>query len=1229
MQNILRRPGRCVSSGGWVFKVFAAASALLALLVLLCPCQLRAQLATADVVGTVIDTTGAVVPNAKVTLLNTGTGIASAMNTNNLGEYQFSKVQVGTFKITVEAKGFKSFTVTDLALTVGQRARIDAALVVGSQVETVQVEASAAAVLQTDSSDINAVMSTTTLDDMPTNGRNYYSLIGLQPGTSQSGASGNPSDMRPIMTFSANGQSALYNNNMIDGMDNNMQTFGTVAVEPSLDALQEVQVETSNYSAEYSRTGGGIANLITKSGTNHLHGSAFEFMRNNDFDAYGWEPSGTPKSISELRQNQFGGSLGGPILKNKAFFFGDYQGWRKISSGTSKTNSLVPNEAEYQSIQQYVKGGGTGSIVINDQFQSSHAGDANGNITIPASQVSPLGLAILLSMPEPGGCTLQSNGLCGPTYNYSAWAKTVQNANTYDGRVDYHFNDRNTLFARLSHNETNTTQPSGLPQENILPGNSQTWANVSLNPIGQNDLAFDYVHIFSPKTLFEAKAGYLRANQDSQSAGASTDWMSLLGYQCSTEYCYTLKGMPMLQGQHTVGTFGDASTQANYSFNGDNPGTFFIENTFQYSASLTLNRKSHSIKTGVALIRRQIEGQLSSGMFLYSSANYTGNVLADELEGLYVGLNGDVTMAMHRGRTWTPSAYIQDDWRATKALTLNLGVRYDIYAPMTDRDGNISNFDPNTDLVVSPNLLGPNKSGPTGNVVTDFGDVAPRIGFAYTLGNSGWLKDMVLRGGFGLSYYPSNSGMQAGTFQYLLVNAPYIWATACNAPGYGNQASCGPGGNNYPTALPDGGYQLTTAGSYPRPTYDSTLATNPNNYASSLQSSTFVMPNFKPGYLEQFNLQLQKQIGNNIVTAGFVGNLGRRQSSMQNINQPISGANNSAGIFPLATQAAPWMSHVTLAEQISGGNSKWEAGEFTYERRLSAGLSANVNYTWSRTGAQGTGVSECPDAGCPMDNGSGTAVLLNGWTQYNYTGSTSNVLAGMVSYNVPFGKSLHGIAGAAAKGWGLNGTGSWQTGPWQQVTSSQDGSGLLNATTIGMGAKGSEFPNKVPGVSWKPQNQSLSNWINPNAFALQTSGLLGNAKFNDVQGPRVRDADLSLGKTFSLAEGFKLQFRADAFNFTNTVSLSLGSSGGGPPPPPGGGGGGGGGSTAGISNYCPKGTTYVSGAGPGQPSSCSDGSAPNQPGDVAIPNSGSFGIITSTAGSYGPRIFQFGLKLIY
>ena len=240
MQMIARKTGCHVFRGASVFRFFAAASALLALFVLLTPGLVRAQLATADILGTVTDSTGAVVPDAKVTVRNTGTGIASSANSDKVGDFLFSHVQIGTFKVTVEAKGFKNFTVNNLELTAGQRVRVNAKLDVGSQVETVQVEASAAAELQTDSSDISAEISANEVSDMPTNGRNYYSLIGFKPGMSAGGGGGDPTDSRPSMGFTANGQSGTYNNNMIDGMDNNERSLGSVAVEPSLDALQEV-----------------------------------------------------------------------------------------------------------------------------------------------------------------------------------------------------------------------------------------------------------------------------------------------------------------------------------------------------------------------------------------------------------------------------------------------------------------------------------------------------------------------------------------------------------------------------------------------------------------------------------------------------------------------------------------------------------------------------------------------------------------------------------------------------------------------------------------------------------------------------------------------------------------------------------------------------------------------------------------------------------------------------
>ncbi len=1212
MQTI-KRPGSRTRFGASVCRLLAAASALLALLVLLSPSQLRAQLVTGDVLGTVTDSTGAVVPGAKVTLTNTGTGIASSTTSSATGEFVFSNVQIGTFKVVVEAKGFKSFDVANIVLTAGQRLRVEAKLQVGSQVETVQVEAAAAVQLESDSSDIKSEIATSSMAEMPTNGRNYYNLVALQPGAQAGGGSGDPTDNRPSMDFKANGQSSYFNNNMIDGMDNNMVSLGSVAVEPSLDALEEVQVETSNYSAEYSRTGGGIANLITKSGTNQFHGSLFEFMRNDAFDSYQW--SLTP-SKTKLRQNQFGGSVGGPILKNKAFFFFDYQGWRQIQGSISQVMVLsnikgADGNDDYDAVHNYVAGKTT-TLELSDPFDAWGGNQANGYVTATSTgytvyqngevfsqmtnPINPYGLAELMGgAPAPNVSASNcsdfdpASGLCNhESYNWSGPINTVQNANTYDGRIDYHINDRNTLFGRFSYNLT-TSLHNGmrLPPQPLVAGNAPGWTgHNTVNPVGDDNVALDYVHIFNPTTIFEAKASYGRANDTSYTQGWK-DWsLSKLGIANGGGYDdSTLPGLPGMSIASTnapspytgVNTqFGGKGTRyvvGNMDANLDD----YIQDTFQYSGSLTLNRKSHSIKTGITLIRRQINSRNATNGGPHFSANYTGNSLGDILEGLASSVTDAVQIPSFHGRTWEPSAYIQDDWRATKSLTLNLGIRYDIYTPTTDRDGDISNFDLNTDLVVSPKLLGPNASGPTAGVITDYKDISPRIGFAYSLNRSDVvLRNMVIRGGVGLSYFPGASGTLPGSHEYQMVNSPFTWSMECgNAVGHYDQTPCDPAFNNYltsaqytaqPYGIPAGQFVFNDVdygyGGYnlrygiPAPQFIASNATDPSNYRAGFSSNLFEMPTFRPAYLYQFNLQLQKQVGNNIVTAGFVGNIGRRLPSFQNLNTPTSLNPANPVVYPLATTNA-WMTGTVVGESISEGNSAWEAGEATYERHLSKGLSASVNYTWARTEAQGTGASECVVNGCQLDNGSGGAKSIDGWQAYGYSGSTSHRAAGMVNYQMPYGRNLHGPLGAVVKGWELAAVGNWNTGGWTTITSAVNQSGFAQFTGANM-QSGTEYPSKVPGVSAKPAHQTFANWVNPAAFVLQPQWTLGNATNPEVQGPRSRDVDMGIDKTFSLLEGFKLQFRAEAFNLTNTPNWSLGGGGGpgGPGgPPPGGGGG--------------------------------------------------------------------------
>jgi hypothetical protein len=1167
-------------------------------MVLFTPCLLRAQLATADILGTVTDATGAVVPDAKVTLLNTGTGISQSAKSDKSGEFLFSHVQIGTFKVTVEANGFKVFVSNGIGATTGDRVRLNARLEVGSQVETVQVEASAATALQTDTSNIVSQISTSSVADMPLNGRNVYTLIGQQAGTNASGQSTDPTDARPVQSFSANGQSYAYNNNMIDGMDNNERSLGTVAVEPSIDALQEVKVETNMYSAEYSRTGGGIANLITKSGSNEFHGTLFEFMRNDLFDAYAW---GSNNTKTELRQNQFGGSFGGPILKNKAFFFGDYQGWRQVSGGL--TQSLVATQSEYDSIHDYVNGS-TQYIQFSDVWGyggSTTTGTNSTPVTVYADQINKLGLAYLLTAPRP-----QCDPYCtaAKSYNYYGAANTVQNADTYDGRVDYHINDNNTLYGRFSYNNTMTTTPGGWPAATIAPGNSKLYSKgLNLNPVKETNLALDYVHIFSPQTLFEAKASYLRPNQLGYTGNKS--WtMSDLGFSCDSNYCYNssgVYGLPDLFFNTVQGSSNPYSgVQAPYSHNYDGDGGLqgFIENTFQYNASLTMNRKAHSIKAGLTLIRRQINAPASSNTNVYFSANYTGNTLADMAEGLAVEVDGSKKMVVPHFRMWEPSAFIQDDWRVTSKLTLNLGVRYDIYTAWTERYDHISNWDLNNDIFVSPSLLGNNQGTPTANVNTDYGNLAPRIGFAYSLPYS-----MVLRGGWGLSYFPAST---SGQKQFEMLNAPFMWGMTCGDSNYYTGAACSSLNgyvSNYaskPYGLTGGGYNL--AYGLPMAQYDTSLATDTSKYSSETSAQYYIPTTFKNSYLEQFNLQLQKQYRNQILTVGMVSSLGRKIPSKQNLNQPQVATSSDAftsvygGHYPRYSSAHDWMDAVSVYESLSAANSAWVAGEATYEWHTSHGFNANINYTWSRNEGQGTTANKCALYGCLMDTNTGslatgetdgtlygTYSIVKGWQQYSYDGSTSHRAAGTLTYNLPWGKSQHGPLGAVVKGWALNGTGNWNTGAWTAITDGLNRSGITTGTA---------YPNRVAGVSVKPKNQSRHNWINSEAFSEPSLYLLGNANKSLVQEPRSRDADVGLGKTFSVLENLKLQFRAEAFDVTNTPNYA-GGSGGGPGGPPGGGGGG----TYGISSY------------------------------AAGDNGGSgFGVIDSASGN---RILQFGLKLIY
>jgi hypothetical protein len=791
---------------------FARAGSRVSLAVLLaflfCVVNARAQ-GTAEVVGTVTDTTGAVIPGAAVTLTNTGTNISQTSQTSGSGDYDFALVPVGNYSVKVEAKGFKASLTPNLVVAVGDRARVDAKLEVGEQSTTVEVTASSTPALQTDSSVIGAVVTTQSVQDVPLNGRNLSKLIQLQPGVSIGGSndvtSGNRlDDRRPSSEYTVNGQNTDINNNMIDGMDNNERFLGMNVVAPSVDAIQEVQVQTNLYDASVGRSGGGVVNVITKSGSNSFHGSAYEFFRNRVLNTNpnyqfpsGYDSTGTnliltaPQTKPAFRQNQYGGSLGGPIRKDKTFFFGDIEKFSNalgipltatVPTACERGSAMVAAQAaaEHVAVPSATCVGGDGTTPVNpgdfsDETLISTFGGSTGSggqgPVIPMGSITPAGLAVFALYPLPNSA--------GTSNNYTSNPLKTQVSTKFDVRIDEHISDSNTFYGRYSFNDTSTTVPTNFPNRTLTTAIDPLWTGspLTLSPVGsgatapgqtlerQQSLGLTYVHIFRPNLIATFKAGFVRFHLRSFGANFLSNVTNKLGIACNTTNCIN---------------FGPANTSGLVSFapgsyttlgDGGFLPTFTFDNDFIESGTVNWNKGNQSIKIGLGLTRRQFTPAQSSnpeGTFTFAG-NYTGVGPGDLLEGLASTTARSYFLVSPGNRIWEPSVYIQDDWRVKHWLTLNVGIRYEIFTQYTEHFGRQTNFNPATGLINGPAIPGAQQSGPTALLRTPYKDISPRFGFAATLKHN-----FVMRGGFGLSFFPQENGSPGS-----LRVTPYNFALTC------------------------------------------------------------------------------------------------------------------------------------------------------------------------------------------------------------------------------------------------------------------------------------------------------------------------------------------------------------------------------------------------------------------------------------------------------------------
>jgi len=1083
-----------------------------------------AQLTTADILGTVTDPTGAVIPGATVTLLNLGTHQTRTTTANASGNYDFSLLPVGTYSVTVTESGFKTSTSTNLSVEAGDRDRTDVSLQTGGSSETVTVEAQTP-LLQADNATVSSTITAQAVQDLPLNGRNFVQLVQLVPGANEGPGNGltsggRPDDRRSTSSFSVNGQDDTLNNYTVDGLDDNERIIGTIGIKPNVSAINEITVETNSYSPEAGRTAGGVVTIITRSGTNKFHGSLFEYFRNDKFDAR--NVNQTTGRAPELRQNDFGGDIGGPIFKDRTFFFGDYEGFRQVNGVTD--TSTVPTLAEYNNINS-LNGGSPQALI------------AQGNGTAGLA-VDPIALAYLKLFPAPN-----TGGPGQLTRNYVISPKRTQFSNSFDARIDHHFNDKNIFFGRYSYNKVNTFTPPNLGTVGGLQisGGRYNFDGPAIDTAQQ--YAFGFTHIFTDRLVADLRAGYTRINNQSLPLNYGSNAATTIGFPGNINYNSRSSFLPPVG----FGPFSDIGDGAYVPI-------FDIDGTYQYLANISYTRGNHNIKFGASFIRRQarnVQSAFAAGQFGFGlptdnlSAAQGGsplvnqtNVLASSLAGAFRSESRNVDITPPDYRTYEPSAFVQDTWKVTPKLTLIYGVRYDLFTPFTEAHNRISNFDffqalgDNASNINSALKIAKVKGvdGHAG-IKTDYSNVAPRVGFAFSP-----TEKLVIRGGYGLSYFPSNY-----TSNTDLKNAPFtsVYSPNCQsslAVLIEKKSKFGPVAGSAPDCATISGAITAFDQGLPLPTTPnvSNLAAIPALSFTATQTS-----NFRSARIQQFNLQVEQQFGANVFTIGYVGNTGQHLPEViNNINQPApyNPGNQSASTgvgFNRLHAILPNLNGVGLVQ--TEGISNYNALQTSLQRRFSHGLAFDANYTWGKALGDVTGFSQEGDS----QGYSNANPFQIGQIEYGVQeNDIAHRAALSLNYALPFGHGFTGLKKLALGGYNFNTIAVWETGhPFTILNGGGNADGPFGNRAVPNGGGGRDRPNQIDNPHG---NRSNAQFFNTAAFAPQPIGTVGNVQRNSLFGPHFRHVDVSVFKDFAITERTNLQFRVETFNITNTPSFIIG-----------------------------------------------------------------------------------------
>ena len=1051
---------------------------------------LRAQVAGGEITGIVHDSTGAAVPGATVTVTNVDTGVPRVAVSSGDGVYIAPGLAPGEYRVVIELSGFKPIRREGVRVTTGAKARVDFELAVGTVQEQVTVVADAP-VLRTETPSLGAVVDREKIVQLPLNGRTFISLAPLAPGVALP-----PGSQLPRI----NGGRPRTNEYLFDGISVLQPEPGQVAFFPVIDAIQEFKVESNSPPAEFGRFNGGVVNLTTKSGANAFHGDGFEFLRNEALNARNVFQSSDPVK-PQYRRHQFGGTLGGPIVRNRTFFFVDYQGERQSIGRT--VISTVPTLLQRQGVFTESIAGKV-PVIYDPASGTGTARAPFANNMIPAGRIDPVALALLQRYPMP------TSG--GTANNYRRTDNEIDHQDQWDVRVDHAFPSlRDQMFGRLSYFRdgfvpvTPLPDGSGVTTGTLGPQDTTAWA-----------FASNYQHTFSNNLLNELRLGDTRravsrtAAQLSTSAGAA---LSIPGIPSAAQFPNTLPTF-LIAGYQQLGS--PANTASNFS-----TGVSEIADT------LTWLKGRHTFKMGLDWRWERlnvVQPPSPTGSFTFNAigsdlpgVTSTGTPLASFLLGQVQNFSIDLQQAPIQERAHFQEYFIQDDWKLSDRLTINPGLRYTLNFPSTEINGQTAVFNLRTQQLEYPgaNPVRPLKKN----------NVGPRLGGVYRLTDR-----TILSAGYGLIWIEMagiTTPFTTPTFPFLQTVSQRALDTA--SPAFVLQ--------NGPSVEP--------------------LAPTPT--AGIGQGVFAVDGTLGSGYVQQWNVSVQRELTTNTtIEAAYVGSnithvgipdsnlnqltaaqLAQGSPLLQRVPNPYFGIvprSSSLGdpTIPLAQLLKPYPEYTTVSLYRNNvGTTRYEGLELSLRQRLAHGLSYSISYTRSTLLDDASSVFDAsiltgPIANYPIADSHNLALERD----YS-TGDIPNAFVSSAVWELPFGagraRQLHGLLGALGNDWAVTTIVTLQSGVPIAITQATNFNSFAGF--------GVQRPNLVSDPTLPAGQRTPSEWFNTAAFAVAPQFTIGSASRNPVRGPSYRDVDLALMRRLPVGSSRAIEIRAEIFNLLNTPAL--------------------------------------------------------------------------------------------